>query len=95
MLWELNLRHPVPEEKKNFAVESIWFNPKGGGNLPHPHQHVYYDSMGDLPPPPPPPYHNGGYGWKETSNDQWMVGAYRVDLYVDRVRIASESFTVY
>lgn len=86
--FELNLQHPMAVERKDFVVEYIWFNPHGyeifRGNL-NTYIHNSWSSS----------YHNQGYGWRETSSTNWVVGTYRLDLYVNGNKIASENFNVY
>jgi hypothetical protein len=86
--WELNLVHPAPGIKKNFVIEHIWFYPNGAEMFRSSFQsYVQADWVNS--------YHNSGYGWKEKSASTWVAGAYRVDLYVDGVKIASEKFNIY
>ena len=86
--WELNLTHPAPGMRINFMVEHIWYNPHGTeifrGSF-----NTYIASDWTYS------YHNSGYGWRETSASTWVAGTYRVDLYVEGGKIASESFSVY
>lgn len=86
--WELNLTHPAAGVRKNFTIEHIWFNPNGHeifrGNF---NTYIAADWTWS--------YHNSGYGWREASTKTWVAGTYRVDLYVEGIKIASESFTVY
>jgi uncharacterized caspase-like protein len=86
--FELNLQHPMAGERKDFVVEHIWFNPHGNeifrGNL-----NTYILESWDNS------YHNHGYGWREASSSGWVAGTYRVDLYVNGNKIASENFNVY
>ncbi|HLZ18018.1 MAG TPA: caspase domain-containing protein, partial [Smithellaceae bacterium] len=86
--WELNLTHPAAGVRKNFTVEHLWFNPYGN--------EIFRGSFnsyiaGDWTYS----YHNSGYGWREVSTKTWVAGTYRVDLYVEGSKIASESFSVY
>ena len=86
--FELNLQHPMPGKRKDFVVEHVWFNSSGNeifrGNLNTFIQDNWSSS-----------YHNTGYGWRETSSARWIAGTYRVDLYVNGNKIASENFNVY
>jgi len=86
--WELNLAHPAPGVRKNFTIEHIWFDPRGNeifrGTFD---TYIAGDWVNS--------YHNTGYGWRETSNNTWTAGTYRVDLYVEGNKIAGESFKVY
>ncbi|MBP7341892.1 MAG: caspase domain-containing protein [Smithellaceae bacterium] len=88
VVWELNLSFPAQGQRKDFAVEHIWFNPHGTEIF----RSVFNGYvLGDWTWS----YHNTGYGWREVSNTTWIAGRYRVDLYVDGVKIASEFFTMY
>ncbi|MDP2854468.1 MAG: caspase family protein [Smithellaceae bacterium] len=40
-------------------------------------------------------HHNSGYGWREKASNTWIAGTCRVDLYVEGVKIASETFNMY
>jgi uncharacterized caspase-like protein len=86
--FELHLQHPMAVERKDFVVEYIWFNPRGNeifrGNL-NTYIHNNWSTS----------YHSEGYGWRETSSTNWIVGTYRLDLYVNGNKIVSENFNVY
>ena len=86
--WELNLQFPTPGVRKDFGIESIWFNPygkeihRGTWNT-----YILENWISS--------WHNHGYGWREASSSGWVAGTYRVDLYVNSVKIASENFNIY
>ncbi len=86
--WELNLTHPAPGTKKDFVVDAIWYNAQGTeifrGSL-----NSYIEATWTTS------YRNSGYGWREAANNTWTAGTYRVDLYVEGIKVASENFTVY
>ncbi|MEN6622896.1 MAG: caspase family protein [Smithella sp.] len=86
--WELNLEFPLPGARKDFDIEHIWINPYG--------KEIFRGSwksyvMGDWTSS----WHSHSYGWREASLSGWVIGTYRVDLYVHGVKIASESFSIY
>ncbi len=88
VIWELNLVHPAPGVRKDFIIEHIWFYPSGGEMFRASFKsYIQSDWVNS--------YHNSGYGWKEISASTWAAGIYRVDLYVDGVKIASEKFNIY
>ncbi len=87
--WELDLQYPPPGVRKNFFIEHIWYNPYGKefgrGTLNN--QYVLAD-WGNS-------YHVHSFGWKDAASSGWIAGTYRVDLYVNGVKIASENFDIY
>lgn len=86
--WELNLVHPAPGIKKDFTIEHIWFNAHGAEIFRASFKsYVLAEWINS--------YHNSGYGWRDVSSSTWVAGTYRVDLYVDGVKIASEKFNMY
>lgn len=88
VVWELNLEHPAPGERRNFGIENIWFNAYG--------TEIFRNTFNTyIAADWATSYHNSGYGWRNPANNTWTAGTYRVDLYVDGVKIASETFTVY
>lgn len=86
--WELNLEFPMPGVRKDFAIEHIWFNPYGKeifrGTW---NSYVLGDWVNS--------WHTHSYGWREASSSGWVIGTYRVDLYVHGIKIASENFSIY
>jgi hypothetical protein len=86
--FELDLEHPKPATRQDFIVESRWFGPLGEeifrGHLQTGISEDWTSS-----------WHMYGYGWKETSSSTWAAGDYSVDLYVDGIKIASGSFSIY
>ncbi len=86
--WELNLTHPAPGTRRNFVVDAIWFNAYGT-EIFRSSLNSYIDATWTTS------YRNSGYGWREVSNSTWSAGTYRVDLYVEGAKVASENFTVY
>jgi hypothetical protein len=86
--WELNLEFPSTGVRKDFDIEHIWFNPYG--------KEIFRGTwksyvMGDWTSS----WHSHSYGWREASSSGWIIGTYRVDLYVHGVKIASENFSIY
>lgn len=86
--WELNLAHPAPGKRRDFVIEHVWFNAHGAEIFRSTFNTYVADNWVTS-------YHNTGYGWREASTKTWVAGRYRVDLYVDGVRIVSESFNIY
>lgn len=88
IVWELNLTHPAPGKKVDFVIDHIWYNPNGTeifrGSFKS-----YIDATWTTS------YRNTGYGWREASSNTWTAGTYRVDLYVEGAKVASDSFTIY
>jgi len=86
--WELNLEHAAQGVRKDFVIEHIWFNPYGSEvarfNF---NTYVKEDWVTS--------YHSSGYGWRTTSSNNWSVGNWRVDLYVNGTKVASENFSIY
>lgn len=86
--FELNLQFPQPGVRKDFVIESIWFNQYD--------KEIHRASLntfilGDWNHS----WHTRGYGWREASSSGWVAGTHRVDLYVNGVKIASENFSIY
>ncbi|MFO7569358.1 MAG: tetratricopeptide repeat protein [Smithellaceae bacterium] len=85
---EINLEHPAPGKRRDFTVETIWFNPYGNeifrGNLKSSIQADWTSS-----------YHWYSYGWRDAASSHWIQGEYRVDFYANGIKIASEKFTIY
>jgi hypothetical protein len=86
--FEMHLEHPMPGKRKDFTIETIWFTPHGveifRGNFKSYIQDDWTSS-----------HHWYGYGWKDAASSHWIQGGYRVDFYVNGVKIASEKFTIY
>jgi uncharacterized caspase-like protein len=88
VVWELNLAHPAAGKRIDFAIEHLWFNAYGAEIFRSTFKTYITETWTSS-------YHNTGYGWREAANNTWVAGTYRVDLYVDGVKIASESFNIY
>lgn len=86
--WEMTIEYPSPGKKKEFAIEHIWFNPSGTEIFRSTFNTYIMENWTFS-------YHNTGYGWREKSSSTWVAGAYRVDLYVEGVKIASDTFNMY
>lgn len=86
--FELNLQFPKPGVRKDFVIESIWFN-QYDKEIHRASVNTYI--LGDWNHS----WHTRGYGWREASSSGWVAGTHRVDLYVDGVKIASENFNIY
>ena len=82
---ELDLNHTRPGENKAFVMQAVYYDPDGD---------VYGDVVIE------PVVEAGrtssnwvlGYGWDDPGN--WDVGTYRVDVYVGKEKIASDSFEI-
>ena len=83
--WELNLTHPAPGEQRNFQIESMYYRPDGS-ILGQQTVRTY------IAPERTSSNHQQGWGWRTAGN--WPPGIYRVDLYIERQKIASRSFEI-
>ena len=84
--WELNLKHPKPTRRVDFAINAVWHGPDNAvlAEQTYP-THLNADWTTS--------YHNMNWGWPEAGH--WQIGHYTVDLYIEDVRVASGSFEVY
>jgi uncharacterized caspase-like protein len=86
--WQIHLQYPPPGVRKDFSIEHIWYNPSGQefgrGTL---NNYVLGDWGSS--------YHCHSYGWRDASSSGWVTGTYRVDLYLNGVKIVSENFNIY
>ena len=83
--WELNLEHPDPGRRINFAVEAVFYR-ENGTIL------TRQTNNTAIQPTWTTSYHSLGWGWKEAGN--WPTGTYRVELFVDGQQIASGTFEI-
>ena len=83
--WELSLTHPGPEETLTFMINAVYYRADGSifsqqtGSFS-----VLANAVGSD--------HVKGTGFAQTGN--WSLGSYRVDLSVEGVLVASDSFQV-
>lgn len=83
--WELNLSHPAPGSRVDFAIEQLWLR-GDGSRLARQTAQTYIEPNWTTS------YHNASWGWREPG--KWRAGSYRIDLYVKGQRIGSGSFQV-
>ena len=84
--WELDLKFPPPGRRIDFQIDAIWYNPDGS-------EMARQNYSGHVDPTWPNSFtHTFGRGWKNAGH--WTPGTYRVDLYLQKSRIASGSFVV-
>ena len=83
--WELHITCPPVSSPVNFTIYATWYNPNGTvfGNDTVNARADYGRTE---------PVYNAGRGWPRTG--MWRRGTYRVDLFVNGVRIGSGVFTV-
>jgi tetratricopeptide (TPR) repeat protein len=87
IFWELALEHTTPPSQRlNFTIVEIWYGPDNK-------LVTTQNFNGSIEPGWSGSYFYHGYGWKEPG--KWSTGIYRVDLYIDGMRVANGSFGVY
>lgn len=88
--WELGLESDyvvVGWEPRHFTVEAVWFNPYG--------QEVFRGTKKSyIESEWKNSFHTFGYGWRDASSANWILGTYRVELYVDGKKIAEGEFVI-
>jgi hypothetical protein len=89
--WELDLEYPAPGRRTEFEITAIWYQDKGTSSWEEIYRrtrvaYVEADWTGS--------YHASGYGCDDPENC-WEIGTYRIDLYVEGKKIASEQFHIY
>ena len=83
--YELNLEYPAPEQRIDFVIQAVWYDPDG--------EIFGEDSMdGYIESDWTSSTHAWGRGWEEPG--EWDVGKYVVDLYVGGASLASGSFEI-
>jgi uncharacterized caspase-like protein len=86
--WELNLEHPAAGRRIDYKIESIWYGTHGN--------EFFRDSLDAyVNPDSRTSWWAKGYGWREFSSSNWQTGSYRVDIYIDGEKIASDTFNIY
>jgi hypothetical protein len=83
--WELCLDYPPPGRRIDFDIWAVYYTDGSlfGENL----QHTY------LPADWTASCHQWAKGWNEPG--KWSVDFYRVDVYIDEQKVATESFEIY
>jgi hypothetical protein len=101
VVWELDLAHPAPRRWLSVPIEALlFFRDRAGERLVQ--RKVF---QGAAPADWRDTYYMDHFGWEddyyyyragstEPASRQWMVGAYRVDLWVRGAKVASGSFEV-
>jgi hypothetical protein len=85
---ELNLTHPAPGYRIDFLLETVYYSPNGnvlGQNRYNSYVMAEWSNSS----------HWAGWGWPSAGPNTWLAGQYRVDFYVDGIKIAEDSFTIY
>lgn len=83
--WELNLRHPAPQSRKDFVMEAVYYGPDGSGLSRQTVQTF-------LKPEWESSIHQQGWGMQNPGN--WAPGIYRVELSVQGLQVASGTFEI-
>ena len=82
----MNLTFPRPTSHTPFTIHEVWHKPDGSleeqGDV-----QTYIEPIWDHS------YHSSA-GWGTSNAGTWALGTYRVDLYVDRRKIAASSFDI-
>ena len=84
--WEVNLEHPPLQRRNDFTLNAIWYRADGTTLIQQSLQ-SYVESGRHSS------YHGHGLGAKKLDS-YWQTGSYRIDLYADGKKIASDSFEV-
>ncbi|MBN2244430.1 MAG: hypothetical protein JW755_01155 [Candidatus Aminicenantes bacterium] len=84
--WELNLRHPAPERRLDFAVDAVWYGPDGS-EFVRQTLNTYLEGTWTNS------YHPWGRGWDEPDN--WIPGIYIVELFHKGQKIAISAFEIF
>ena len=83
--WELDLTFPAPGRRIDFNFDAVWYKP-GGSELTQQAVSAHVD------PDWRSSWHTRGFGFVEPGH--WIPGTFRVDLYFENLRIASETFQI-
>jgi hypothetical protein len=88
--WELDLEYPAPGQRIDFKIIAIYYRDNGTSLWEEiwrqtDDTYVKGDWTGSL--------HAWGYGNRNPGT--WKIGSYRVDLYIEDKKIASEQFQIY
>lgn len=89
--WELGLESDyvvIGFEPRHFAIEAVWFDPYG--------QEVFRSTKKSrIESEWKNSFHTSGYGWRDASFANWILGTYRVDLFMDGKKIAGGEFVIH
>jgi hypothetical protein len=83
--YELNLKYPAPGGEVYFDTEAVWYDSDGKEINRYSTPFTIFSNNKSS-------WHIAGFGSKEAN--YWKPGKYRVDLYIDKKKVASESFEV-
>jgi hypothetical protein len=83
--WELNLEHPDPGRRIDFAAEAVFYRPDGSVLTRRTHNLSIQSTWKTS-------YHSHGWGWREAGN--WPLDTYRVELIVDGRKVGSGTFEI-
>ena len=83
--WELSLTHPAPDQRLTFAIDAVFYRADGS---------IFTVQMGsfNVEANAVASTHVKGTGFDQPGN--WNADSYRVDLSVEGVLVASETFQV-
>ncbi len=84
--WKLLLEFPSPQHRIDFSIEAVYSRDDGAIFAQH-------STDCSVEPGWHNSYHFRGQGWDDPGH--WPVGAYRVDLFSEGVKVASGSFEIY
>lgn len=83
--WELNLKHPAPGQRLDFAVDAVWYGPDGS-EFVRQTLNTYMEGTWTNS------YHPFGQGWDEPG--KWRPGSYIVELFYKGQKIAINAFEI-
>ncbi len=83
--WELNLSHPAPGRRLEFAIDEVWYGPDGSEFARNTTSSHILDTWSTS-------NHYSSWGWNEPG--KWKPGTYRVDIVVGGKKITSGSFVI-
>lgn len=86
--WEVLLEHPAAGRRVDFPIDAVWYD-TNGSIMTRQTRNAYIEAHWTTS------WQTLSYGWREFGTNTWKPGTYRVDLFVDGDKIASESFTMY
>jgi len=83
--WELNLKHPKPNQRIDFEITAIYYRPDDSILRKQTKKSYIKQNWTSS-------YHVLGWGSKKPGT--WKVGTYRVDLFIKDQKVASGSFRI-
>ena len=83
--WELNLEHPAPGRRTPFTIEAFWY----AGDTRLRRHAVRYHVQADWT------WSFWHHGFNFAAGGAWPVGVYRVEVFVEGAKIASDWFQIY